>query len=397
MIDPIPALASDRVEETRLFAKAAVLMDAGSGRILYQKNGDHVLPMASTTKIMTCIVALENSEKSQLVTISKRAAAMPDVQLNAKEGDHFYLEDLLYSLMLESHNDSAVAIAEAVGGSVEGFARMMNEKAKALGCVNTHFITPNGLDAKDEGGIHGTTATELARIMAYCVNESPQRETFLKITQTPSCSFHNVSVDSGGETRPGSRRYACVNHNAFLGMMEGAESGKTGFTGNAGYCYVGSLKSGECHLIVALLACGWPPHKTRKWQDVRLLMQYGLDAYTYTTFEKGDVEKAGKVEVKDSPGTLFGGTYELPLIVREDADCRACDGVLLKEGEMIRIEAEVPRKVTAPIRKGQKIGVLRYMVGDEIYRREIVAAGESVQRIDLSYCLWVIMQKWLVC
>ena len=124
--------------------------------------------MASTTKIMTCILALENGELTDEVEISEEAASQPQVKLGVRSGQNFYLIDLLYSLMLESHNDAAVAIAEHVGGSVQGFADMMNEKAAVLDCDSTYFITPNGLDAEDENGIHHTTARDLARIMKYC-------------------------------------------------------------------------------------------------------------------------------------------------------------------------------------------------------------------------------------
>ena len=123
-------------------------------------------------------------------------------------------------------------IAEKVGGSVEKFAKMMNEKAKEIGCINTYFITPNGLDAKDDTGKHSTTAGELAKIMSYCITQSPKKEEFLAITGQKSYQFTNMEK---------TRTYICHNHNAFLEMMEGAISGKTGFTGEAGYCYVGAM------------------------------------------------------------------------------------------------------------------------------------------------------------
>ena len=144
------ALGEER--EPELYAQAAVLMDGDSGRILLGKNEREKRPMASTTKVMTCILALEHSRGDEVVEVSSRAAVQPDVQLNIIEGEQFYMEDLLYSLMLKSHNDTAVAIAEHIGGSVEGFAKMMNDKAIELGCTDTHFVTPNGLDEEDEGG-----------------------------------------------------------------------------------------------------------------------------------------------------------------------------------------------------------------------------------------------------
>lgn len=138
-------------ELKQLYALSAVLMDADSGRILFSKNGQEERAMASTTKIMTCILALESGmidSENQIVTVSDQAAAQPKVHLGMVAGERFYLKDLLYSLMLESHNDSGVAIAEAVAGSVEKFADLMNQKARTIGCYSTYFITPNGLDAE---------------------------------------------------------------------------------------------------------------------------------------------------------------------------------------------------------------------------------------------------------
>ena len=168
-----------------LRARAAVLMDGDTGRILYGKNQDQTLPMASTTKIMTCILALENASLDDVVEVSSYAASMPDVQLNIREGEQYRLGDLLYSLMLESHNDTAAAIAEHVAGTREAFADMMNQKARDIGCRDTFFITPNGLDAEDPdtGRIHSTTAAELAGILRYCLFQSPEREGFLQVTR----------------------------------------------------------------------------------------------------------------------------------------------------------------------------------------------------------------------
>ena len=143
-----------------LYAKAYCVMDTESGRFLLSQNENKKMPMASTTKIMTCILALESGCLDEMVTVSAYAASMPDVQLNIREGEKYRLGDLLYSLMLESHNDTAVAIAEHIGGSVEGFAEQMNQKAEEIGCVSTHFVTPNGLDDPE----HYTTAKELCNL-----------------------------------------------------------------------------------------------------------------------------------------------------------------------------------------------------------------------------------------
>ena len=253
-----PAQAEENQGPETLYARSAVLMDADSGRILFEKNGEERLANASTTKILTCILALEKGEPEETVTFSEEAVRQPEVHLGASKGEVFYLGDLLYSLMLESHNDTAVAVAEAVSGSTAAFAEEMNQKAKEIGCTETHFVSPNGLDWEDEDGPHETTAGDLARLLRYCIHQSPKKEEFLKITRTGEKSFSNLS---------GTRTYSCTNHNAFLSMMDGALTGKTGFTGKAGYCYTGALSDGDRTFIIALLACGWPNNKTYKWSD----------------------------------------------------------------------------------------------------------------------------------
>ena len=263
---------ADEISESELYARSACLMDADSGRVLFEKEAETQLPMASTTKIMTCILALEQGSAQDLVTVSARAAGQPRVHMGAEEGEQFLLGDLLYALMLNSDNDAAVMIAEHVGGSVEGFAEKMNLKAAEIGCTATHFVTPNGLDAEDEYGVHSTTARDLALILRYCIMESPQKDLFLEITRTPSYTFWN-----NGHTK----MYNCTNANAFLGMMDGALTGKTGFTADAGYCYVGALQWEGKTFIVSLLACGWPSNKGYKWSDIRKLMTYALQNYEY--------------------------------------------------------------------------------------------------------------------
>ena len=257
----------DRIEELLpLYASSAVLMDEGSGRILYNKNGSERKANASTTKIMTCILALEYGNEDDIVTFSANAARQPDVQMNGCEGEQYYLKDLLFALMLESHNDVAVAIAEHIAGDVETFAGYMNDKAQEVGAFDTHFVTPNGLDADD----HYTTACDLAIIARYAL----QNKEFQEIIRTPAHTFSEIS---------GKRNVAVVNRDGFLTQYEGAIGIKTGFTGNAGYCFVGAAKKNGMTLISVVLASGWPPHKTYKWTDTKQLMDYGFSNYSVHT------------------------------------------------------------------------------------------------------------------
>lgn len=191
--------ANTSEDNLELHSTSAVLIDADTNRILYSKNADKEMAMASTTKIMTCICALENANLDDYVVISQNAVRQPKVHLGVGEGEQYQLRDLLYSLMLESHNDSAVAIAEHVSGSVENFAKLMNQKARDLGCYNTYFITPNGLDAKvtledNSTNFHHTTAYELASIMNYCLAIHKQEGQVKTYVLLPQMLQHNSNL-----------------------------------------------------------------------------------------------------------------------------------------------------------------------------------------------------------
>lgn len=379
-----------RAEETdiRLYAKAAVLMDADSGRVLYDHCGDEQLAMASTTKIMTLITALENASQEDTVTVSSYAASMPPVHLGIRNGEQYKLRDLMLSLMLESHNDSAVAIAEHVGGSVEKFAKLMNRKADEIGCENTYYITPNGLDATEGEKFHSTTAKDLALVMSYCITKSPQKESFLEITRTPNHAFSDLS---------GKRSFSCVNHNAFLGMMTGALSGKTGFTAKAGYCYVGALERDGKTFVVALLACGWPNHKTYKWSDTRALMEYGLAKYSYRSFDTVEIPPQAREElvVSNGQGGSIGETLHVPVEVAVEGTGR--DGLLMREDEKVTIRLQKVKALTAPVYKGEKIGYISYMVGNKEWKRVNLTAADGVQAVDLRWCMRQVFKKWMIC
>lgn len=381
---PVEAGAASGDDSLALYAQSAVLMDADTGRILYAKNAEEQRPMASTTKIMTLILALENANPDDIVMISDYAASMPDVQLHLRAGEHYRLGDLLYSMMLESHNDSAVAIAEHVAGTVPAFAVLMNAKARDIGCYDTYFITPNGLDAEDSGGVHSTTAFDLARILRYCIMQSPKREEFLKITRTGAYSFSDVE---------GVRTFTVGNKNAFLHMMEGALTGKTGFTGNAGYCYVGALRQEERTFIVALLACGWPNNRSYKWSDTRKLMNYGLEHFTYRNVWQEP--KLPELPVKN--GIPDRGNLEEEARIRlrlssEEPDLK----LLLSEGEQVQVETHISQEVTAPVEPGTLLGSVRYLLDGQVVKVYMVEAAEDVEAVTLGWCLEKLWRKYIL-
>lgn len=401
-----------------LYATAAALMDAESGRVLYGKNEQEPMPNASTTKIMTCILVLEECDLQETVAVSHYASTMPKVHCGLRKGETYKVEDLLYSLMLESHNDSAVALAEHVGKrgiteleeksasdfteeesklALKSFANRMNEKAKQLGCKDTYFITPNGLDGTEtlkmpDGEVlemeHHTTASDLARIMSYCVLHSPRKEAFLCITQRDSHAFF-----------ANGRQFLCQNHNAFLHMMDGVLSGKTGFTGKAGYCYVGALQRGDRVFVVALLACGWPDHRAYKWQDSKKMLEYGCEAYHRKTLEDLDVSmlenKLPQIEVQMGQGTGIEEKTFVSCEIRESKDPLRHGGVLLGKGERIDIRITVVPFLVAPVNEGEKVGEIIYGIGEEELFREDIVAKETVERIDWAWCLHMVWESFL--
>lgn len=371
--DPAAKDVSDgrqkKEEELQLYAQAAVLMDADSRRVLYGKNEGAVLPMASTTKIMTCILALEYGDPEQIVEVSSYAASMPKVKLYVKKGERFRLKDLLYSLMLESHNDSAVVVAEAVGGSVEQFAAMMNQKARDIGCYDTYFITPNGLDAtvNETGKTHSTTAADLAKIMAYCVTDSLEKEAFLEITRTLSYDFTNAD---------GSRSFHCSNHNAFLGMMQEALSGKTGFTNNAGYCYVGALESEGRVFTVALLACGWPNNRSYKWSDMKKLADYGMERFHYQDIyeEKTFADIPVRNGITGEKGTPWDEAFVGVTMEKGEKSLP----LLLSGEDQVEVTTRVETVLTAPVAAGAKVGEVSYYLNGELIKCYDLLAREAV-------------------
>ena len=375
--------------QEELYASSACLMDADSGRVLYGKEEETPLAMASTTKIMTCILALEltGDPAAAVLTASREAAAQPQVRLCVREGQRFYMLDLLYAMMLESYNDTAVMIAQGVAGSVEAFAGLMNEKAREIGCRDTHFVTPNGLDGSDGEGEHHTTAADLALILRYCIRQSPKAAQFLEITGTSAYSFWDAEQENF---------YDCQNHNTFLTMMEGALSGKTGFTSKAGYCYVGAVEQGERCLIVSLLACGWPDHREYKWSDTRKLMEYGFENYEYR--EVFDQEFQGKeIPVAEGRYEGFPGEGEARItadfaLPEEERTLK----LLLRKDQQVEIRYQLPEQLKAPVEAGEEVGKAICTLEGEILAEYPLTAVSGVEKIDYPWCLERLW-KWYCC
>ena len=380
---------SEAPKPTELYALSACLMDAQSGRVLYEKNCDEVRAMASTTKIMTMVIALEYGNMQDVVTVSKYAATMPDVQLNICQGEQYIMSDLCYGMMLESYNDVTVAIAEHIGAAyceveqdaakrsveeskacVAAFAGLMNNKAKELGCTDTYFITPNGLDARDETGRHSTTARELAMIASYAV----QNEEFNNIASTRSHSFSEVNKK---------RSCSANNKDAFLDQMKGAFGIKTGFTGEAGYCFVGALRSEGRIFITVVLGSGWPGNRTYKWKDTRKLMEYGINNYfERTVFTTVDEYKYVNVldGKSDSIRTRIDGELSL----------------LLSDTDKVRVIYELEDYVKAPVYAGDAVGKVIIYINNVRYTSFPITAAEDAEKVDFRWFLKMVLDNLLI-
>lgn len=376
----VPQLSDD------LYALSAVLMDADSGRILYEKEGEMPRPNASTTKVLTCILALENGDGDDYVQVSANAASQPQVKLGLQKGEQYYLEDLLYSLLLQSHNDSAVAIAEHIGGSVEGFSDMMNAKAREIGCMDTHFITPNGLDDEDSDGTHHTTASDLALIMRYAI----KNKVFLKIAQTKEYSFSDLSKK---------QTFSVHNTNALFSMTDGVLAGKTGFTGDAGYCYVCAVQKDDRTFIIALLAAGWPGHKTYKWHDTLKLLDYGKNNFYYRSFwQEPDLSY---IPVKDgipentshTDNLLPDGSIYIGGQVKATEEEKQ-QKILLKNDDRLQYQVRLKDELQAPVRKGEQIGRVVYMLNGQKIASFPILAVQNVDRITFLYCAELVFRNF---
>lgn len=302
-----------------LSAECACVIDAATGRVIYERNMNKQHTMASTTKIMTALVALENSPLDKVITVSKNAAGEEGTSLYLKVGQKVTMEDLLYGLMLQSGNDAAIAIAEGVSGSVEEFANLMNKRAKEIGANNSSFKNPNGLD--EEG--HYTTAYDLALI----TKEAMKNAKFSEIVSTKSKTILDCTQ-------------TVSNHNKMLRMYEGCIGVKTGFTKKSGRCLVTAAEREGVKLIAVTL------NAPNDWNDHKIMLDYGFDkTERFPVILKGMT--VNSVAVTD--GTM----QSVDLISADDFYITENKDEKLKN---ITVECQIPSRVSAPVKKGEVIG-----------------------------------------
>lgn len=343
-------------ELSSLHAKAAILIDGNNQRVLFGKDEEKELPMASTTKIMTCLYAIEHGNLSDKVTFSQRASSAPKVRLGAKSGSQFLLSDLLYALMLESYNDVAIAIAEHIEGSVEQFCTNMTQEAIDYGCYHTSFETPNGLDSEK----HYTTCHDLALLTCLAL----KNENFCKIIKEQSFSIKELK---NGDS------YSLNNKNLFLTSYSGAIGVKTGYTNNAGYCFVGAVKKEGHYLISVVLGSGWYPNRRYKWEDTRKLMDYGMKNYS-------------KKEISLNQGI----PSVLPVKGGRQSTCTlsipSSTRLHISPDEKTRCVISLPSALTAPVQKGTAIGSVVLYIDSKPYRSYPVYAKQNIKKLTFPWC-----------
>ncbi len=349
-----------------LHSQYSCLMDADSGRVLYGTKENEKKPMASTTKIMTALLILEDNNPDSSVSFSSYACSMPKVHLGVRPGETFKTKDLLYSLLLESHNDTAVALAESCAGSVSAFARKMNEKAASLGMKQTHFVTPNGLDAKG----HYSSSKDMCILASYAL----KNKEFCQIIKTQSHSFSSIKTDNCS-----SRIFSVSNKDLFLSSYDGALGIKTGFTSKAGYCFVGAARRQDKTLVSCVLASGWPPNKSFKWADTKTLMDYGMNNYEHSSLPLPDLGSC-RIPVTDG---------------KEDFVCLSTPDpsqALLGRHDEIKIHCSFSKSLCAPIRSNIAVGTIEYYINGKLFLKKDVFPQKSIEKSSISDKIWDVLQ-----
>ena len=316
-------------------AKSAVLL-ASDGRIIYEKNPYQRMPMASTTKIMTCIVSLENASLTDTVKITRESVGVEGSSVYLQEGETLTVEELLCALMLSSANDAAVSLAIYIGKSEEKFVSLMNRKAQEIGLLDTHFENPHGLDHED----HYTTAYDLARLMAYAL----KNESFCRISSTVKAEIRGV----GGVSR------YLVNHNRLLRSYEGMLGGKTGYTKKSGRCLVTAARRDGLTLIAVTLS------DPDDWNDHKTMLDYGFSYYENVILCEKDQS-----------------FYTLNVLGGETVSCVALEsaGICLPRGKKrdVRYVVELPRFLWEMPCKNEKVGRVVFYIEDKTFCVPLVA------------------------
>ena len=356
--DTIEVTASNVSELPKTNSRRYIVYDRISKSMIIGKNEDIKSAMASTTKIMTTIVILEKADLNETVTVSAKAGGTGGSRLGLKRGDKASVRDLLYGLMLRSGNDAAVALAEHVGGSVKGFAELMNGKAIELGLTNTHFVTPHGLDDAN----HYTTALELAKLTDYAMDN----ETFAKIVGTKSTTIY-----INNQSRQ------INNTNELLGVLNGVVGVKTGFTNNAGRCLVTETKRNNMDIITIVLGADTKKDRTK---DSVNLIEYTFSKYKMYNLEEQIIEEFNKWKnINEKRILIIKGKTSNPKLALgaiEKATIPICDN------DKIEYSINALTEIEAPVEQWNVMGKLTVKINGEILENIDIVNVNEVQKRD---------------
>ena len=361
-IEKVLEAASEAIDTPKINSRYAIVLDRDNKAILYGKNEKTQTKMASTTKIMTSLIVIENTNLDNVVEISSKAAGTGGSRLKINKGDKITVRDLLYGLMLRSGNDAAVALAEYVGGSIEGFAELMNKKAKELGLENTNFVTPHGLDSDE----HYTTPYELALLADYAL----KNEVFASIVNTKIC---NITINGYSRT--------ISNTNELLGNLNGVYGVKTGFTNGAGRCLVTSAKRGNLDIICVVL--GADTKKIRTTDSIKLV------EYTFSNFEKIDIKTKIQEEFNNWKN-INSGRVRIEKGIKDRIDLRLGEYNLetytIKNNTdyLFNIKINANLNLVAPVKGNKEIGELIFSYGEEVILNIPILTAEKIKKKSIA-------------
>jgi len=343
--------------EISVQAKAAILIEAQTGRVLYEQNADERLPMASTTKIMTALIAVEHCTMEEIVTAGPNASGVEGTSIYLAEGEQLTMHQMLQGLMLRSGNDAAVAIAEHIAGDAETFASLMNARARMLG-ADACFVTPNGLDK----GTHGASA----RAMALITRAAMEYEAFRELVSTQEAVIPWVDNEYSRVLR---------NKNRLLKEYEGATGVKTGFTGKAGRCLVFSAERDEMELIGVVLNCpGW-------FEEAERLLDWG-----FANFSRQICAQAGE---KVAEANIVNGQKKAISLIAEETLAYPI-GI----GDEWHIELHEEKTLEAPVCAGDSAGYMALIVDGNEVGRTALAASEDVPRRTFLFSVGEWLARW---
>lgn len=347
------------IQQPNISATSAAVIDVETGQVLYNKNMNLRRPPASLTKILTAIIAIEEGNLKDIVTVSRRAVYQEGSSIYLQQGEKISLEELLYGVMLESGNDASIAVAEHISGSVEEFASLMNKRAREMGVKYSNFLNPNGLPQSG----HYSSAYDLAMIMSYAL----KNETFARITATKS-----KTISSGNNWGR-----SLTNHNELLWSYPGVSGGKTGYTRAAGPCLQASARRNGREVVAVVLNS---VSKKSKYEEIRRLLDYGLNNFKKINIvNKGDI--IYKLDWKEAKEKKLILVTESPLIA------------VIPKGGKIKIKKELSLKteLMLPINKGEKMGSLSiYSNGHFLGKTNVLAENNlTFNSIYLQFSYWL--------